>query len=211
MEKNILKNEQKEFLNHDVEVYYNRNYTGYGNKGNPDFLNIIKNQFGNGDIQLLKEAYDEVKKVFKIDIQELLEIKNGEEFVVICVPRSKATFTSEQQYFKKAISDVVDELNLHNITNGCDAVTRVKNPKTTHMHQNLDYFKNDGEAPYTGITKATCEFNQDKIFGKKIILVDDIYTSGVNVDEDCIEALYDYGAKEVLLYTIARTKYHNNL
>lgn len=207
MKKYILEKKPDGFLKHNIEAYYNRDYIGYGKDGNPDFLNEIKDIFGTKYIKKINEAYEEVKDVFKGDLQQLHEIKKGEEFVVICVPRSKSSFSEKQQYFRKAISDVVEELNLPNITNGCNAVTRIKDTKTTHMRQkDIPNFKNDQEPPYIGITKDTCKFKLDKIKGRNIILVDDIYTSGVNVDEDCIEALYDYGAKEVLLYTIAKTK-----
>ena len=45
--------------------------------------------------------------------------------------------------------------------------------------------------------------------GKVVILVDDIYTPKVNIDEDCAQALLDEGAKRVILYVIGRTQ-HNN-
>lgn len=42
--------------------------------------------------------------------------------------------------------------------------------------------------------------------GKTVLLVDDIYIKGVNVAEDCIQTLLDLGAKDVILYVIAKTK-----
>ena len=39
-----------------------------------------------------------------------------------------------------------------------------------------------------------------------IILVDDIYTKGVFVAEDCAQSLLDFGAKRVILYVIAKTR-----
>ena len=41
---------------------------------------------------------------------------------------------------------------------------------------------------------------------KYIILVDDIYTEGVNVIEDCIQYLFDLGTKSVILYVTAKTR-----
>ena len=46
---------------------------------------------------------------------------------------------------------------------------------------------NDGREPYPGITAETCEISPD-IGGENILLVDDIYTPGVNVDEDASKA-----------------------
>ena len=66
--------------------------------------------------------------------------------------------------------------------------------------------KNTGNLPYVGITKDTCSVDANLIKDKNIILVDDIYTEGVNVAEDCIKFLFDSGAKNVILYTIAKTR-----
>ncbi len=43
--------------------------------------------------------------------------------------------------------------------------------------------------PYVGITKDTCQIDVFVIKNKDIILVDDIYTEGVYVAEDCIQTL----------------------
>lgn len=60
--------------------------------------------------------------------------------------------------------------------------------------------------PYKEITRDTCEVKERAIKNKHILLVDDIYTNGVNVAEDCIQTLLDFGAKSVILYVIARTR-----
>jgi orotate phosphoribosyltransferase-like protein len=108
------------------------------------------------------------------------------------------------------IEGVVDCLN---------AIVRVKNTLTTHMKKNQgkDNFiymysphgeitENDGSQPYPGITRDTCKIDDSNIVEKYVILVDDIYTRGCNIDEDCIQFLYDNGAKKVLLYTIGFTQ-----
>lgn len=43
--------------------------------------------------------------------------------------------------------------------------------------------------------------------GKNIILIDDIYTECKGIDEDCIQFLLDYGARNVILYTLGMTKH----
>ena len=102
--------------------------------------------------------------------------------------------------FKKAISCVADNLE---IENGTDVITRTKDTKTTHDWR-LE--NNTGDMPYKGITAKTCEIKARAIKEKNILLVDDIYTEGVNVAEDCIQTLLDFGAKSVTLYVIARTR-----
>ncbi len=60
---------------------------------------------------------------------------------------------------------------------------------------NPDFINRLKNMPYKGITKDTCEINKSLIFGKDIVLVDDIYTEGVFVAEDCIQTLFDFGVK----------------
>lgn len=88
-------------------------------------------------------------------------------------------------------------------SNGTDAIKRIKDTKTTHSWRMED---NTGDMQYVGITKDTCKIDETKIVGKDIILVDDIYTEGVFVAEDCIQTLLDLGAKSVILYVIAKTR-----
>lgn len=46
---------------------------------------------------------------------------------------------------------------------------------------------------------------EDSVFGKTVLLIDDICTTGSTVSE-CSKALYDTGAKRVLVLTIFKTK-----
>lgn len=194
------------FLNKQMSGYYNCEYIGYNEENNPNYLNTIKNQFGNTTNEKLEEAYVIVKSIFSKDLKLLQSEIYDDSFIVMCVPRSKASFKFNQLYFQQAISDAVEELRDTRILNGTKCIQRVKDTKTTHIKANLDYFTNNGKEPYPGITKDTCEFNCNHVAGKTILLVDDIYTRGVNIDEDCIQLLYDNGASNVVLYVIAKTK-----
>lgn len=86
--------------------------------------------------------------------------------------------------------------------NGLDDIERKINTKTTHFHKKPEY-GGDGEYPYPGITNDTCEISQN-VRNKNILLIDDIYTKTININEDCIQALLDKGAKSVILYTVAK-------
>ena len=55
--------------------------------------------------------------------------------------------------------------------------------------------------PYPGITSETCEISSHTR-GKNILLIDDLYTKTVNIDEDAIQALFDNGAKNVYFYAV---------
>ena len=46
----------------------------------------------------------------------------------------------------------------------------------------------------------------DSVFGKRILLIDDILTTGTTVTE-CANALYDKGAEKVSVITVLKTKY----
>lgn len=92
------------------------------------------------------------------------------------------------------------KLNLYNAT---DAIRRVTDTKTTHSWR-LE--NNSGQMPHRGITKESCNIDSSLFRNKDVILVDDIYTEGVYVAEDCMQTLLDFGAKRVILYVIAKTR-----
>lgn len=98
------------------------------------------------------------------------------------------------------VSNVVDKLS--GFENGTSYIIRYVNTRTTHL--NKSGYGGDGDMPYVGITKATCKISSH-VRGKDILLIDDIYTKGVNIDEDAIQALLDNGAKSVIFYAVAKT------
>ena len=58
--------------------------------------------------------------------------------------------------------------------------------------------------PYPGITEKTCDVKN--VNRKDILLIDDLYTEGVNIDEDAIQTLLDNGATNVFFYSLGKTK-----
>ena len=72
--------------------------------------------------------------------------------------------------------------------------------------QATEEHSNNGSEPYRVIILATCRFSEN-IRGKNILLIDDIYTKTVNIDEDMIQALLDCGANKVYFYAVAKTLY----
>ena len=72
----------------------------------------------------------------------------------------------------------------------------------------MDGFVNDGSEPYPGISSDTCTFSRN-INSSDILLIDDIYTRTVNIDEDMIQSLFDCGANSVSFYAIGNTV-HNH-
>lgn len=193
---------QNSYLDRDVKGFYNCDYIGYRQKGNPDFINRLKNMTkSNSEIDLVDDFIEVAERATK-DLETIINTENLNHPTICVVPRSKAEnhYAQNQLMFKKAVSSVINNLNA---LNGSNYIKRIKDTKTTHSWR-LEH--NTGDLTYKGITKDTCQINKDGIYGKNIILVDDIYTDGVNTIEDCIQSLFDYGAKNIIMYVIAKTR-----
>ncbi|MCB9482030.1 MAG: amidophosphoribosyltransferase [Desulfobacteraceae bacterium] len=179
----------------------------YKNPGNPDYINELKNTFNNASIEKLNIAGKKLTEVLFQDLPQILEIMRFKTLTICVVPRAKAQagYSQNQMLFKFFVKKV--SRSLSGFFDGTDYIVRNFNTKTTHLckaNMPLSY-NNDGPMPYPGITKDTCIFSKD-IFKRDILLIDDIYTRTVNIDEDAIQALLDRGAKSVTFYAAARTK-----
>ena len=190
------------YLDRDVQGYYHCDYVGYGQKDNPNFINHLKNMTNSHSEMDLVQDFITVSEIASKDLQSIIEQEKFNNPIICVIPRSKAdkNYKQSQLMFKKAISCTTDKLDA---INGSNSIKRIKDTKTTHDWRLED---NTGDSPYKGITKDSCEIDKDTINGKNIILVDDIYTENVNVAEDCIQTLFDFGAKNVILYVIAKTR-----
>lgn len=200
MQNFILK--PNKFLEKETPVFYHYDYIGYQKEGNPDFINKLKNMTNQHNELDLVEDFIQVSEVLLTDITEIIDKMKLHYPIVCVVPRSKreSSYQRSQLLFKKSVSSIANKLKLQN---GTDAIIRKKDTKTTH---NWRLENNTGDAPYLGITKDTCKFNINYIKGKDIILVDDIFTEQVYVDDDCIQTLLNLGAKSVILYAVAKTR-----
>jgi hypothetical protein len=191
-----------EFLQKDIPAYYRYDYTTYRTEGNPDFINHLKNQFGDTKAYTLQNAVNELKNLIEEDLITIKKLYSNVNLTVCVIPRAKAEsyYSDNQKLFKRVISSVVDRAN--GFINGTNYILRHTNTRTTHM--NKSGYGGDGDMPYVGITKATCNISSE-VRGKDILLIDDIYTKGVNIDEDAIQSLIDNGAKSVIFYAVAKT------
>ena len=211
----IMKNE---YLNQNIQAYYSVDYLGYNVCGNPNYLNTLKNTFNSTEYKVLKVAQNETEYILNISLKSIIAKKNFEDCVILAVPRAKNfdTYHQNQLLFINAIHNTVNTLkNIYpNIIDGTHAIKRIIDTKTTHLKKedaiyidkNNTRKKNEGDLPYKGITQKTCLIDKGIIQQKNIILIDDIYTLNVNVDEDCLQAVLDYNPKELIFYSVARTK-----
>lgn len=189
------------FLNREIQAFYHSDYTAFGAEGNPDCINQLKNQFGNENVEVLKKGVNDLVKILEEDLPKIRNLYNM-DLTVCVIPRAKAdnTYSKNQKLFREVISVVVNKLNGY--SNGTSYIIRHTNTRTTHM--NRSGYGGDGEMPYPGITKDTCHISSE-VIGKDILLIDDLYTKTVNIDEDAIQALLDKGAKSVVFYSIGKT------
>ncbi|MDY5615692.1 MAG: hypothetical protein SPF34_02130 [Helicobacter sp.] len=200
--------ESNRFLKKDTTTYYHYKYTRYREPNNPDFLVTLKNTYNSSDyktIQNLEEAMLEVKDCVGEFLTFIANNHYG-QIPVCVVPRSLVqTNDNKMQFcFKQAIKEIIKGFNDHNRTNkfidATNCIMRHTKTKTTHLKNTDD----TGAMPYVGITKDTCNICNG-IRDKFILLIDDIYTKTINIDEDCIQALYDKGARKIIFYAVART------
>lgn len=193
---------RNQFLSCDIPAYYHQDYTTYGTQGNPDYINHLKNQFGDTKIPILQNAVNELKKVLNEDLPKIKTNYTNLNLTVCVIPRAKVEsfYSDNQKLFKRVISSVIDKFS--GMSNGTNYINRHTNTRTTHM--NRSGYGGDGDMPYIGITKATCNISNE-VRGKDILLIDDIYTSGVNIDEDAVQALLDNGARSVIFYAVGKT------
>ena len=139
-----------------------------------------------------------------MDLPQILQELQLSTLTVCVVPRAKAddSYRANQLLFKSTIKTVVNELN--GFEDGTEFIVRHTNTKTTHLRKPIEEYVNDGDEPYPGITDDTCNILSN-VQGKNILLIDDIYTQTVNIDEDAIQLLLDRGANSVVFYAVAKT------
>lgn len=133
---------------------------------------------------------------------EVLRLSGKQSLRVCVIPRAKRedSYRKNQLYLRATIQYVTK--HLAGFVDGTHDIIRHTNTSTTHLARHGN--GGPGELPYVGITKDTCSISND-VIGKDILLIDDLYTKTVNIDEDCIQALLDKGARSVIFYSIGKT------
>lgn len=195
------------FLAQDTLAFFHLYYRGYQHPLNPNFINDLKNQFDNFPYNQLQNALKELTRYLQSGISNIYYLLGQKELIVISIPRAKSEsyYSENQKLFRYGISYTVkylhDKMKLR-LVDGTQFIKRHTNTKTTHLASSN--VVNDGDMPYVGITRNTCNISDD-VIGKDVLLIDDIYTRDVNIDEDAIQALYDKGVHSVIFYSICKT------
>lgn len=197
------------FLKQDTNSFYHADYNSGGSWQIPNSIENLIWTFKN-DVDPFPERLPNVQQqlsaILRQDLPQIIRQIGKNNLTVCVVPRSKAEdyYRADQLLFRREISNVADELP--NFQNGTNYIVRHTNTRTTHLDKNGE--GGDGNLPYPGITKNTCTISE-QINGKDILLIDDLYTKSVNIDEDAIQALLDNGAKSVTFYSIGKTVSRN--
>ena len=188
------------YLDREVDLYFHDHYYGFSSPENAlRYINYLKNDLRGFD-NLIAQSEETATKVLAADLSELVNLYGP---LTVCgIPRSKRedSYPPEKMGLKRAIRKAIAMNPL--LADGMDYIVRHTNTQCTHR----SYWGHggDGEGPRPGLLRDTC-YLSNEIFGKNIVLVDDIYTADVGIDEDGVQALFDAGAKSVIMYTFGCT------
>lgn len=204
--------QRNRYLRNTLMGYYSIDFLSYGQSGILSFLHILKNNYlSEKEIDLIDAKDEASDKIYNFLLDYDKKYKIIENMLVCRIPRSKTYFEESQLYFQQAIKEAVALTNRNlndRLIDGIKYITRIKDVATTHLSRNQQE-EDDDIMPYPGITKDSCSISNE-VRGRTILLIDDIYTLYANVVEDCIQALYDNGAKKVIFYAVGRTVKNSN-
>lgn len=198
------------YLSQEIQGFYHTDFGGVNLPNNPNYLYKLKNDpHHNWSDDRIRQAQEQLYGVLLIDLPEVQKHIGKNPLTICVVPRAKAdnTYSQNQLLFKAAVRNAIIALG-NGFLDGTNFIQRHTNTKTTHLRQPIDGYYNDGSNPYVGITNATC-YISNNVIGKDILLIDDIYTRTVNIDEDAIQALINKGANSVSFYAIGKTVFNH--
>ena len=194
---------RRKCLRYDTDAFYHAEYHGGGNwKIAGTIENLIctfKNDITPYSDETLKDAMIKLANILIKDFREILRTQENSPLTICVIPRAKHEnhYNPNQKLFRQTVRIVIKFLNdkgFNKFIDGTHNIIRHTDSPTTHLHEGRTY---------CGITKETCNFSN--IRGKNILLVDDLYTKTVCIDEDAIQALYDNGANNVIFYSVGKT------
>ena len=202
-------------LAHDTLAYYHSDYIGgqgrYKIHGTiENLICTFKNDITRYSNDVLNSAMYDLAKIIAYDLLKISENHKSLLPITVCViPRAKheAYYRNDQKLFRQTISKVIqlfEKNNLRFFIDGTHHIIRHTDTATTHLSHNPLANPGTGDMPYKGITRDTCQISTE-VHGKNILLIDDLYTKTVGIDEDAIQALYDNGANKVIFYSVGKT------
>ena len=196
---------RKKCLEHDTKAFFHSDYEG-GGKWREDgtienMICTLKNDRTPYTDNVLKQKVEQLVRILREDLPKIPIICSCSQLTVCVIPRAKKEehYADNQRLFKLAVSKVAKQCP--SLIDGTSYIKRRTDTRTTHSDRSGN--GGNGPRPYCGITNDTCSISN--ISGKNILLVDDLYTKTICIDEDCIQALYDNGARNVFFYSVGKT------
>ena len=193
-------------LSRDVQAFYHEDYMG-GGRWNvsgtiENTICTLKNDITPYPESVLQNARSRLASILRADLPQVLRLTGKSSLRVCVIPRAKKEehYRADQLYLRDTIQSVVQ--SLVGFEDGTHDIIRHTDTKTTHRAKSG--YGGEGLMPYAGITNDTCTLSSN-IIGKDILLIDDLYTKTVNIDEDCLQALIEKGAKSVFFYSFGKT------
>lgn len=185
-----------DYINCNVRAFYHTYYMPYGIGRSPtQYINVLKNYPDQYPGEELIKAAIELKEVLSKDLPIIKNKIGAPSLTIVLVPRSKPIQDEWFQWLRMTVSEWADAHKEDGYINGCMYIIRQKSSPMTHMKET---------GIYPGITKDTCTLSPE-IGGKDILLIDDIYTPNVNVDEDALQVVLDNKPRSISFYSIAKT------
>ena len=197
--------EPNQYLRKRVQAFYNSDYIGGSGRWRikgaiENIVCTFKNDITPYTDSVLQNTVQELSQILINDLPEILQYTKLNALTVCVVPRAKVNYKKDQLLFKSTVRKVASQL--WGFNDGTDFIIRHTDTRTTHRDR--AGYGGNGDLPYPGITKETCTI-LNEVKGKNILLIDDLYTKSINIDEDAIQALLDKGANTVFFYAIGRT------
>ena len=118
--------QKNDFLSHDCTGYFHLYYVGYGQPGNPDYLNTLKNIFVSTHPDTLRAASRQAASLMIQDIPQVMDAEGLDTAILMAVPRSKSGMCNWQLGFKAAVRTTVKALQADNLSviDGTDCIFR---------------------------------------------------------------------------------------
>ncbi len=202
--------QSNDFLNKDILAFYHSDYYGGGRWKTlgtiENAICTLKNDITPYSDDIIIGAVTQIGRILNLDLPLIVQQIGITNLTVCIVPRAKVNYRMDQLMFKSVVRHIVNKMD--NLTDGINFIQRIKDTKTTHLSRGFSG-GGEGSMPYPGITKETCSIARE-VKGRNILLIDDLYTKTVNIDEDAIQALLDYGANAVFFYSIGHTQLGNS-
>lgn len=197
-----------EFLSRDICAFNHADYTGGGNwsiKGSiENLICTLKNDITPYPQSVLNDATAKLSSILAKDLPQILQRTKLQSLRVCVIPRAKHEeyYSPNQKLFRNTVQQIIK--TQYGFEDGTHDIIRHTDTKTTHLARRGG--GGNGPTPYRGITNDTCTISNN-VCGKDILLIDDLYTRTVNIDEDAVQALFDKGAKSVIFYAVGKTTY----